>query len=114
MTASFLVDEHVPSVFCTVLRSNGYRVVRAREVFGEETDDEELLEYCEDEDLLLITHDKKDFGSHETDAGVVAYTDSFFLRDEPETAVRTVERVLDAYPASELRGEVIWLSQWRS
>ena len=113
MTVSFLTDEHVPSVFCTVLRSNGYTVVRARDVFGEGTDDEELLEYCEREDYLLVTHDKKDFASQESDAGVIVYTDSNFLRDEPDAAVRT-ERVLDAYPSSELRGEVVWLSQWRS
>jgi len=97
-----------------VLRSNGYNVVRAREVFGEGTDDEELLEYCESEGHLLITHDKKDFASQESDAGVVVYTDSVFLRDEPEAAVWAVERVLNAYPLSELRGEVVWLSQWRS
>ncbi|MCX2818087.1 MAG: putative nuclease of putative toxin-antitoxin system [Methanobacteriota archaeon] len=114
MTVSFLTDEHVPRVFCTVLRSNGYTVVRAREAFGEETDDEKLLEHCESEDHLLVTHDKKDFASHGSDAGVIVYTDSNFLRDEPETAVRTVERVLDMYPTSELHGEVVWLSQWRS
>jgi uncharacterized protein with PIN domain len=114
MTVSFLTDEHVPRVFCTVLRSNGYNVVRARDVFGEGTDDEELLEYCESEGYLFVTHDKKDFASQESDAGVIVYTDSVFLRDEPEAAVRAVERVLDVYPTSELRGEVVWLSQWRS
>lgn len=114
MTVSFLTDEHVPRVFCTVLRSNGYNVVRARDVFGEGTDDEELLEYCEREDYLFVTHDKKDFASQDSDAGVIVYTDSIFLRDEPEAAVRVVEHVLDVYPTSELRGEVVWLSQWRS
>lgn len=115
MTTSFLVDEHVPRVFCTVLRSNGYEVVRARDVFGEGTDDEELLTYCEREDHLLVTHDKKDFRTAESDsrAGVVVYTDSKFLRDDPEAAVRTIERALDAYPPSELRDAVVWLPQWR-
>lgn len=115
MTVSFLADEHVPRVFCTVLRSNGYDIVRAREVFGERTDDEALLAYCDREDRLLVTHDKKDFGTADPDAGagVVVYTDSNFLRDEPEAAVRTIERVLDAYPASELHGSVVWLPQWR-
>jgi len=136
MNFSFLTDKHVPSVFCTVLRSNGYTVVRAQEVFGEGTDDEELLGHCESEGHFPVTHDKKDFSSHESDAGVTICTDSNFLRDEPETAVRAVERVLkaklddidieeaagtavravervlEAYPPAELRGEIMWLSQW--
>ena len=115
MTVSFLADEHVPRVFCTVLRSNGYEVVRARDVFGEGTDDEQLLAHCKRENHLLVTHDKKDFGTagSDTHAGVVVYTDSTFLRDNPEAAVRTIERVLDAYPPSELRDAVVWLPQWR-
>ena len=97
-----------------MLRSNGYNVVWARDVFGEGTDDEELLEYCEREDYLFVTHDKKDLASQDSDAGVIVYTDSIFLRDKPGAAVRAVEHVLDVYPTSELRGEVVWLSQWRS
>lgn len=61
MTGSFCTDEHVPSVLVTFLRSNGYRVETANDVFGEGTDDETLLAYCAEEGHLLITHDKKDF-----------------------------------------------------
>lgn len=64
MTATFLTDEHVPSVFITALRSSGYDVERANDTFGEATDDERLLEYCAKNGHLLVTHDKKDFGVH--------------------------------------------------
>jgi len=48
---------------------------------------------------VLITHDEKDFSGNVAETidhqGIVIYTDANFLRDEPETAVRTLERVLD-------------------
>jgi len=111
-----LTDEHVPSVFVTTLRSNGYEVRRAIDVFGQETDDERLLRYCGENGDILVTHDKKDFANGLADsvehAGVVVYTDANSLRDDPEGAVRAFERVLDHYPPDELRNELVWLDQW--
>jgi hypothetical protein len=40
------------------------------------------------------------------------YTDTNFLRDDPEGAVRTLERVLSQYPPDELTNEVVWIEQW--
>ena len=117
MTISFCTDEHVPSVFVTALRSNGYSVVTANEVFGEATDDRRLLEYCADEGHVLVTHDKKDFGGAIGDtvdhAGIVIYTDPVFPRADPDGAVRTLDRVLEHYSITELVGERVWLDQWR-
>lgn len=117
MTASFCTDEHVPSVFITTLRSNGYRVVEATDVFGEATGDTELLGFCGENDYIFIAHDKKDFSGALAEtidhAGVVIYTDPTFLRDEPGRAVRTLERIVETYPPSELAGERAWLDQWR-
>ena len=72
------------------------------------------MAYFDRERPLFVTHNKKDFGTVETDlsAGIIVYTDSNLLRDEPELAVRTIERILDAYPPSELRSAVVWLPQW--
>jgi hypothetical protein len=89
---SVLTDEHVPRVFITTLLSNGYEVVKAKDVFGEATDDERLLQYCGEEGHLLVTN---------------------YLRDEPEDAVRTLERVFVQYPPDELQNELVWLDQWR-
>lgn len=115
---SFCTDEHVPSVFVTTLRSNGYEVVRAVDALGGGTDDRRLLQYCGDAGHVLVTHDKKDFGGSVGDAvahaGILIYTDPVFLRREPGSAVRTLERILDQYPPEELRGERVWLDQWRS
>jgi predicted nuclease of predicted toxin-antitoxin system len=114
---TIVTDEHVPSVFVTTLRSNGHDVHRATDVFGEETDDERLLRYCGENGCLLVTHDKKDFADGLAEsvehAGVVLYTDANYLRDDPDGAVRTFERVLAQYPPDELRNELVWLDQWR-
>ncbi len=118
MTVSFCTDEHVPSVFITTLQSSGYEVVAANTVFGEGTNDRRLLEYCAENGLIFITHDKKDFSGPVSDnvdhAGIVIYTDPVLLRDDPGGVVRTLERVLDYYPPEELVGEQIWLDQWYS
>jgi len=114
---AFCTDEHVPSVFVTTLRSNGYDVVRANDIFGEGTEDRELLTYCGEQGRILITNDKKDFsgtvGDEINHAGTVIYTDPVLLRREPETAVRTIDRVLEYYSPEELTNERIWLEQWR-
>ena len=101
-----LADEHVPSVVITTLRSNGHDVVEANDVFGESTDDEHLLRYAGENDHVLVTHDRDFAGrlSRTVDhAGVVVYTDANYLRDEPEDAVRTLERVLAHYSGSEAK-----------
>jgi len=117
VAARFLTDEHVPRVFVTGLRSNGYEVVRANDAFGEATDDEALLRYCADKDLRRVTNDKKDFsgaiGDRVDHSGVSIYTNPLFLRDDPEAAIQALDRVLAHYPPEELAGETVWLDQWR-
>lgn len=104
-------------MFVTTLRSSGYNVVKATAVFGEATDDRQLLEYCAAENHLFVTNDKTDFGGTVGDAvdhaGIIIYTDPVFLQTEPDRAVRTIDRVLRYYPPAELAGERIWLEQWR-
>lgn len=118
MTVSFCTDEHVPSVFVTTLRSNGYSVVKANSIFGEGTDDKKLLAHCASEGYVFVTNDKKDFsgtvGAEIDHAGIVIYTNPIFLRDHPEQAVHLIENVFEFYSRTELEGERIWLDQWRS
>jgi predicted nuclease of predicted toxin-antitoxin system len=114
---SLLTDEHVPSVLITTLRSNGHEFVKAKTAFGETTDDERLLQYCGENGRLLVTHDKKDFAGNLADAvdhaGIVIYTDANYLRDDPESAVRSLERIFSHYPPDELVNELVWLDEWR-
>lgn len=114
---ALLTDEHVPRVFITTLRSNGHEVIEATAAFGEATDDERLLRYCGENGHILITHDRKDFAGELADtvdhAGIVVYTDANYLRDDPESAVRTLERVFSHYPPRELHNALVWLDQWR-
>jgi len=114
----FLTDEHVPRVFISTLRSNGHDVHRANDAFGEGTEDERLLEFCAGDDRMLITNDKKDFAGRLSETvdhnGIVVYTDPSALRDNPESAVHAVERVLSHYQPAELANELVWLNQWRT
>jgi predicted nuclease of predicted toxin-antitoxin system len=114
--ASFCTDEHVPSVFVTTLRSNGYTVVPATERFGEETEDRTLLEYCAEQGHLFVTHDKKDFagsvGAAVDHAGILIDTDPIPLRERPTQVVRAIELILEQYPQKERDSERIWIDQW--
>lgn len=89
----------------------------AKDVLGEGSTDIELLEYAAENDLVLFTHDKKDFagrlGMDIDHSGIVIYTDPVFPRRSPETAVHVLERILDHYSTMELAGSLIWLDQWR-
>jgi predicted nuclease of predicted toxin-antitoxin system len=113
---ALLTDEHVPRVFIATLRSNGYEVLEARAVFGKATDDE-LPRYSGAHGRLLITHDRRDFSGELSDtvehAGTIVYTDANYLRDDPEGAVRTLERALSHCPLAERSNELVWLDQWR-
>lgn len=116
MTWAFLTDEHVPSVFITCLSSRGYEVVTARSALAAGADDQSLLEYAAERDLVLITHDRSDFAelaANESHAGIVIYTDRTAIANEPEATVRVLERALRFYSPAELRGEEIWLNEWR-
>lgn len=104
-------------MFVTALRSHGYEVETATDIFGQGTDDRRLLEHCGEERYVFVTHDKKDFGGKVGEtvdhAGIIIYTEPAFIRHKPDQAVRLVERVLEHYPPEELTGEQIWLRQWR-
>ena len=56
-----LLDEHVGRIFERVLRERGYDVDQAKDLFGEHTEDEKLLEWCADNSAILISNNAKDF-----------------------------------------------------
>ena len=52
-----LVDNHVRGQTIKALRSRGWDIVRAVDVFGEGNDDEQLLEYAAREGRVFVTSD---------------------------------------------------------
>jgi hypothetical protein len=73
-----LLDEHVGRVFERVLRERGHEVIQAKDVFGEETNDADLVRWCSENDTLLVTNNAADFEHlHETNdhAGLLVYRD---------------------------------------
>ena len=54
----YLSDENVWGPLLDGLEQRGYRLERATKVFGEKTDDLELLAYAARQGLVLITSDK--------------------------------------------------------
>ncbi|MDZ7746570.1 MAG: DUF5615 family PIN-like protein [Halobacteriales archaeon] len=112
-----VTDEHVPRVFVSTLRLNGYIVHRANDLLGEATDDDALLQRATEEDAVLVTHDVKDFGGPTAEtinhAGIIVYTDANWIRDSPAAAVSALDRVREQYTRKALRDEIVWLDQWR-
>ena len=58
-----LLDEHVSRVFENVLSQRGYIVEQAKDRFGEETEDKDLLVWCDENDAMMVTNNAVDFVS---------------------------------------------------
>jgi hypothetical protein len=60
-SARLVLDEHVGRVFERLLRERGHDVEQAKDRFGEHTSDADLLEWCGENDAVLLTNNAKDF-----------------------------------------------------
>jgi len=110
-----LLDEHVGRVFEHVLCERGYKVDQAKDVFGEYTVDADLLEWCGDNGVVLISNNAKDFEPlhHEYDhAGILLYYDQSRPDSDPEGLARTVDEILTQYGSAGIRGELVDLGEW--
>ena len=110
-----LLDEHVGRVFEHVLCERGYEVDQAKDVFGEFTVDADLLEWCGDNGVVLISNNAKDFEPlhHEHDhAGILLYYDQSRPDSDPEGLARTVDEILTQYGADGICGELVDLGEW--
>ena len=111
MTLSFLADEHVKRVFVTELRANGYDVAWAAADYEAGATDTDHLETAVDTGRVILTNDTDFARLHEDfdHAGIVLYDD----QDMSVTAfIRGVKAIERFVPASELRGNVVWLDEW--
>ena len=114
-SVELLLDEHVSRLFEHVFRERGYQVLQAKDRFGEKTRDEELLQWCAENGVPLLTNDAKDFEMlHERNehAGLFLYRTQHLPDDDPEGLARTVEVVLEQYGTAELANHVVDLDEW--
>lgn len=99
-----LADEHVPNRFVTALRSEGFDVVRAKDVLYESAPDAEVLDYAEKNGFVVLSEDR-DFRGVETrsedHAGILACN----TRAKTGNVVSAI-RTIDDY-ADDLSGTVV-------
>ncbi|WP_254543674.1 DUF5615 family PIN-like protein [Halomarina pelagica] len=109
---AFLVDEHVPRVFTTSLRSSGFEATTARERYGERSNDRTILDDCRREEMVVVTNDRDFVRMGDEHAGIVMYTDRTLLLDAPLEAVEAITRINRYYTPAEIRNTVEWLDDW--
>lgn len=110
----FVLDEHVGRVFERVLRERGHEVDQATDRFGEQTTDADLLDWCDENGVVLITNDAKDFEPlhRSTDhAGLFLYYDQRLPDDDPEGLAQVVDKIVAQY-GDELANELVTLDEW--
>lgn len=110
-----LLDEHVGRIFERLLRERGHDVVQAKDQFGEHTTDTELLRWCTDEKVVLLTNNAKDFEALHPDyehAGILLYYDQELPDTDPEGLARTVDEVFNQYGPEDIKCELVDLGEW--
>lgn len=114
-TARILLDEHVGRVFERLLRERGHEVEQAKDRFGEYTTDDALLQWCADNDVVLVTNNASDFEplhrKHDH-AGILLYYEQALPDTDPEGLARTVDEVFNQYGTDGVKNELVDLGEW--
>lgn len=113
--ARILLDEHVGRVFERLLRERGHDVKQAKDRFGEQTSDAELIEWCGEYGNVLLPTNAKDFEPlhHEYDhAGILVYYDQKLPDTDPEGLARTVDEVFNQYGIDGVENQLVDLGEW--
>jgi len=112
---TLLLDEHVGRVFERVLRERGYDVTQAKDRFGEHTADSDLLAWCGDNGVVLVSNNAKDFEPLQgtcDHAGLLLYYDQTLPDTDPEGLARTVDEVFSQYGRAGIVNELVDLGEW--
>jgi hypothetical protein len=110
-----LLDEHVGRIFERVLDERGFEVEQAKDRFGETTEDRQLLRWCADNGVVLLTNNAKDFETlhqRHDHHGLLLYREQTLPDTDPEGLARAVEEVFDQYGASGVENELVELRGW--
>jgi len=108
----FLLDENVDPKAAAYLEKEGLFAVHVRDAVGLGADDEDdVLPYARNHDLVVVTSDVKDFGAlpNEAHAGVV------IVHDDTMPAYRVASALIamvDAYPGREAFPDREELDAW--
>lgn len=111
----FVLDEHVGRVFEHVLNERGHDVEQASDRFGDGTTDADLLDWCAENGVILVTNDAKDFEPLHRDtnhAGLFLYYDQNLPEDDPEGLARAVDEVVSQYGPDAIENELVTLDDW--
>lgn len=108
----FLLDENIDPKTATYLTKEGVYVEHVRDVLGQGADDEDdVLPYARQQDLVVVTSDLGDFGDRDPDT----YPGVVILYDDTMAAYRIANglfAMIDAYPdRGSFRGREI-LDPW--
>ncbi|MGZ0747644.1 DUF5615 family PIN-like protein [Haloparvum sp. AD34] len=110
-----LLDEHVGRILEKLLRERGFDAVQAKDQFGERTKDAELLRWCADEAVVLLTNNAKDFEGLQQDydhAGILLYYDQELPDTDPEGLARTIDEVFSQYGTEGVEDQLVDLDEW--
>lgn len=113
--ARVLLDEHVGRLLERLLHERGFDVEQAKDRFGEQTNDAELLEWCAENSVVLLTNNAKDFEPLHRDhehAGILLYYDQRLPDTDPEGFARTVDEVFAQYGREGVENELVDLGEW--
>ena len=95
----FLCDENIDPKTATYLRKEGLHVEHVRDALWQGADDEDdVLPYAREHDLIIVTSDVKDFG----DLQAEAHAGIILLYDDTMPAYRVASAliaIIDAYPS---------------
>ncbi|TKX55634.1 hypothetical protein EXE44_15855 [Halorubrum sp. SS7] len=84
-------------------------------MFGEFTEDAELLTWCGEHGVALMTNNARNFEKlhREIDhAGLLLYYDQNRPDEDPEGVARVVDEVFTQYGATDIENEIVDLDEW--
>ena len=114
------LDQHYPNALVKALRDSGIDAVNALELGMQSSTDEEILEYCRQEHLTVLTNNHGDFAQiardwsigNRTHSGILYTSDSSLPRTIANATqiVRRVELLIATIPpGSDLQDQQRWL-----